>query len=104
MTPYQIFLLLVLILWPLAIMSLLFLMSRLESYLEKVDAETPEEAGLEPIEGSPPEKEVTIVFGDQVIGESGHRAPTGGRRTRPRPSLQAEGQRLPQSRGQEGRL
>jgi hypothetical protein len=104
MTPYQIFLLLVLILWPLAIMSLLFLMSRLESYVDTVDADTPEEAGLEPVAGSPPEKEVTIVFGDQVIGESDQRAPTGGQRTRPRPSLQAEGQRLPQSRGQEGRL
>jgi hypothetical protein len=104
MTPYQIFLLLVLILWPLAIMSLLFLMSRLESYVDKVDAETPEEAGLEPVEGSPPEKEVTIVFGDQVVGESRQRAPTGARRTRPQPSLQGEGQTLRRSPGPEGRL
>jgi hypothetical protein len=104
MTPYQLFLLLVLILWPLAIMSLLFLMSRLESYLDKVAADTPEEAGLEPVAGTPPEKEVTIVFGDQVIGRSDQRAPTAEQRTRPRPSLQAEGRPLRQSRGQEGRL
>ena len=61
---------LVLILWPFVILGLLFLMSRLETYVKKVEADTPEEAGLEPVEGSPPEKEVTIVFGDQVISKS----------------------------------
>jgi hypothetical protein len=66
MTPYQIFLLLVLILWPFAILGLLYLMSRLESYVTRSGAETPAEAGLEPIEGE--EREVTIVFGDKVIG------------------------------------
>jgi hypothetical protein len=71
MTPYQVFLLAVLILWPFLLFALLMMMSRLETYVQKLDAETPEEAGLEPIEGFPPEKEVKIVFGDQVIGKSG---------------------------------
>lgn len=70
-TPYQIFLLCVLILWPFAIMAMLFLMSRLERFLQVSEAGTPEEAGLEPIEGISEEREVTIVFGDQVIGRSG---------------------------------
>jgi hypothetical protein len=69
MTPYQIFLLCVLVLWPFAIVALLFLMSRLERYVQVTEAETPEQAGLEPVEGSA-EKEVRIVFGDQVIGKS----------------------------------
>jgi hypothetical protein len=70
MTPYQIFLLCVLLLWPFAIVSLLFLMSRLERYVQVSEAETPEEAGLEPVEGSA-DREVKIVFGDRVIGKSG---------------------------------
>jgi hypothetical protein len=69
-TPYQIFLLLVLILWPLAILGLLYLMSRLQAYVERTGADTPEEAGLEPIEGEAEEREVTIVFGDKVIGQT----------------------------------
>lgn len=69
MTGYQLFLLCVLILWPLAIMGLLFLMSRLERYESRAGASTPEEAGLEPVTGSAPEREVRIVFGDKVIGE-----------------------------------
>jgi hypothetical protein len=69
MTPYQIFLLCVLVLWPFAIVALLFLMSRLERYVQVTEAETPEQAGLEPVEGSA-EKEVRIVFGDQVSGKS----------------------------------
>jgi hypothetical protein len=69
-TPYQLFLLAVLIVWPFGIIGLLFLMSRLERYVERTDAETPEEAGLEPVAGQTPEREVRIVFGDQVIGES----------------------------------
>jgi NADH:ubiquinone oxidoreductase subunit 3 (subunit A) len=70
MSGYQGFLLLVLVVWPLAIVGLLFLMSKLENYVERPDADTPEEAGLEPVEGHSPDREVTIVFGEQVIGES----------------------------------
>ncbi|MDQ4142347.1 MAG: hypothetical protein M3198_01150 [Actinomycetota bacterium] len=69
-TAYQIFLGAVLILWPVAIVGLLYLMSKLENYVNKMDADTPEEAGLEPVEGSPPDKEVKIVFGGTVIGDS----------------------------------
>jgi hypothetical protein len=70
MSPYQIFLLCVLVLWPFAIMAMLFLMSRLERIVQVSEAGSPEEAGLEPIEGVSEEKEITIVFGDQVIGRS----------------------------------
>jgi hypothetical protein len=70
MSGYQGFLVLVLILWPLAIVGLLFLMSKLEDYVERSSADTPEEAGLEPVEGESTDREVTIVFGDKVIGES----------------------------------
>ncbi|MDQ3878923.1 MAG: hypothetical protein M3290_11330 [Actinomycetota bacterium] len=69
MTPYQVFLAAVLFLWPIAIFSLLYLMSRLESYVSRSSAETPAEAGLEPVAGQPPEREVKIVFGDRVVGE-----------------------------------
>jgi hypothetical protein len=69
MTRYQFFLMMVLILWPFVIMGMLFLMSKLESYVARTDADTPEDAGLEPIQGEAPEKEVTIVYGDQVVGE-----------------------------------
>ncbi len=69
-TPYQIFLGAVLVLWPLAIVGLLYLMSKLENYVNKVDADTPEEAGLEPVEGTVPDKEVKIVFGGKVVGDS----------------------------------
>jgi hypothetical protein len=68
-TGYQLFLLAVLVAWPLAIVGLLFLMSRLEEYEKRVGASNPREAGLEPVEGSPPEREVRIVFGEEVIGE-----------------------------------
>ncbi|HEX2049393.1 MAG TPA: hypothetical protein VHJ34_02030 [Actinomycetota bacterium] len=67
MTPYQLFLLAVLVLWPVAIAGLLWLMSKLESYVRRIDADTPEEAGLEPVAGTAPEREVQIVFGDQVV-------------------------------------
>jgi hypothetical protein len=70
MTPYQVFLLAVLVLWPVAIGGLLFIMSKLEDYVRRVDATTPEEAGLEPVAGEPPEREVQIVFGDKVISEA----------------------------------
>ncbi|MFN2526187.1 MAG: hypothetical protein ABR505_07980 [Actinomycetota bacterium] len=69
MTPYQILLLAILVLWPLAIAGLLFLMSRLEQYVARPDAESPEEAGLEPVAGAAPEREVRIVFGDKVVGD-----------------------------------
>lgn len=69
LTGYQIFLLLVLVLWPLAIMSLLVLMSRLEKFVARRPAETPEEAGLEPTTGVSSDPEVKIIFGDTVVGE-----------------------------------
>ena len=69
MTLYQVFLLAVLILWPFVIMGLLFLMSKLEKYVNTSDADSPQEAGLEPVAGRSQEREVKIVFGDQVVGE-----------------------------------
>jgi hypothetical protein len=69
-TPYQAFLLGVLVVWPLAIIGILFLMSKLENYVKRIDAHTPGEAGLEPIEGEGTDREVRIVFGDQVVGGS----------------------------------
>ncbi|HEX2296481.1 MAG TPA: hypothetical protein VHN37_14395 [Actinomycetota bacterium] len=70
MNSYQVFLGAVLVAWPLVIFGLLFLMSRMEDYVNRSDAATPEEAGLEPVEGRPAEREVQIRFGDQVVGES----------------------------------
>ena len=69
MTRYQLTLLIVLAAWPFVILGLLFLMSRLETYVKRIDAQTPEEAGLEPVSGTSDEREVQIVLGDQVIGE-----------------------------------
>ncbi len=69
MSGYQGFLLLVLVLWPLAIVGLLFLMSKLEDYVEGPTADNPREAGLEPVEGDGADREVKIVFGDRVVGE-----------------------------------
>ena len=45
-TGYQIFLFGVLVAWPLVIAGLLFAMSKIESYIERSEASTPEEAGL----------------------------------------------------------
>lgn len=70
MTAYQGLLLAVLIIWPLAIVGILFLMSKLENYVNRMDAQTPEEAGLEPVEGETTDREVRIVFGDRIVGES----------------------------------
>ena len=70
MTPYQLFLLGILIAWPFAAMGLLFLMNRFEHYLERSTAGSPEEAGLEPVEGTPTEREVKVVFDDEVGGGS----------------------------------
>ncbi len=69
MTRYQIVLLVVLAVWPFAILGLLFLMSRLETYVKRIDAHTPEEAGLEPVAGKSAEREVQIFVGDQIVGE-----------------------------------
>ena len=69
-TGYQVFLGAVMLLWPLAIIGLLYLMSKLEGYVNRLDADTPEEAGLEPVDGRSTDKEVKIVFGGKVVGES----------------------------------
>lgn len=75
MTLYQIFLLAVLITWPLVIFGVLFLMSRLEDYVKRIDAPNPEQAGLVPVEGTGSEREVRILLGDQVVGEDTGRQP-----------------------------
>jgi hypothetical protein len=59
----------VLIVWPFAIVALLLLMNKLEDFVQRLDARTPEEAGIEPVAGASPEREVRIVVGDQVVGE-----------------------------------
>ncbi len=69
MNSYQVLLAGVLVTWPLIIFGLLFLMSRMEDYVNRSDATTPEEAGLEPVAGRATEREVRIVFGDKVVGE-----------------------------------
>ncbi len=69
MTLYQLFLLAILILWPGVIFGLLMLMSRLENFVKRSDAGTPEEAGIEPVSGSATDPEVKIVFGDTVVGD-----------------------------------
>ena len=69
MTGYQVFLLVVLVSWPIVIFGMLFLMSRLENYVNRSDADSPEEAGLEPVAGHSEEREVRIRFGDQIVGE-----------------------------------
>lgn len=68
MDGYQLFLLLVFIAWPFVMAGLLFAMSGIETWIERMDAATPEEAGLNPVAGE--EREVKIVFGDRVVGES----------------------------------
>ena len=69
MTAYQVFLLVVLALWPVVIFGMLFLMNRLENYVNRLNADTPEEAGLEPVAGHSEDREVRIRFGDQIVGE-----------------------------------
>jgi hypothetical protein len=66
-TPYQIFLLCILIAWPIVIFGILMLMSRLENYVNRADAQTPEEAGIEPVKGQTRDREVSIRFGDEII-------------------------------------
>lgn len=68
MTAYQILLLVILVTWPLVIAGLLFTMSKIESWVGRSNAATPEEAGLEPVTGRSEEREVRIVFGDKVVG------------------------------------
>jgi hypothetical protein len=70
MTSYQWLLIVILLVWPLIITALLFVMSRLESYVNRTEAESPAEAGLEPILGKTEDREVRIVFGDRVVGDS----------------------------------
>lgn len=70
LTSYQVLLIVILVIWPLAIMALLFLMSKLETYVNRSEAETPKEAGLEPVRGKTDDREVRIVFGDQVVGDA----------------------------------
>lgn len=67
MTRYQLVLLVVLATWPFVIMGLLFLMSRLEDYVARPDADSPEQAGLEPVTGESSDREVKVVYGDQVV-------------------------------------
>ena len=69
MTAYQVFLLVVLVSWPIVIFGILVLMNKLENYVNRINADTPEEAGLEPVEGETGEREVRIRFGDQIVGE-----------------------------------
>lgn len=75
MSAYQIFLLIVIITWPLAIFGALLFMSRLEGYVNRLDASTPQEAGLEPVSGTAGDREVRIVFGDEVVGEAEPKSP-----------------------------
>ena len=77
MTRYQTILLVTLIVWPLVIVALLFFMSRLEEYVARLDARTPEEAGLVPVRGANPEREVRIVVGDKVVGPRNDTDPEG---------------------------
>ena len=69
MTGYQVFLLVVLVAWPIVIFGMLSLMHRLENYVNRLNADTPEEAGLEPVAGTSEDREVRIRFGDQIVGE-----------------------------------
>jgi hypothetical protein len=78
MTPYQIFLLVILIVWPLAILGILMLMARLEERIERTPGRSPKEAGLEPARGQSPEREVKIVFGGEVVEAGSRDAAPGG--------------------------
>jgi hypothetical protein len=69
MSGYQVFLGVVLVLWPITIVGILYFMSKLEEYVNRVDAATPEEAGLEPVAGRTPDREVKIVYGGKVVGD-----------------------------------
>jgi hypothetical protein len=69
MSGYQIFLGVVLVLWPITIVGMLYVMSKLEDFVKRMDAATPEEAGLEPVAGRPTDREVKIVYGGKVVGE-----------------------------------
>jgi hypothetical protein len=75
MTPYQIFLIVMLPAWPLMILGILMLMSKLEERVERNPGRSPEEAGLEPAEGGRKEKEVTIVFDGDVVSSNADPTP-----------------------------
>jgi hypothetical protein len=66
LTGYQLFLICLFVSWPVLIGAALLFMGRLERLVGKAEASTPEEAGLE---NGTSEKEVKIVFGDQIVGE-----------------------------------
>jgi hypothetical protein len=66
MTPYQVLLLILLVAWPLTIAGLLVVMQRLDRYVARLDAKTPEDAGLEPVEGETGDREVKIVVDEPV--------------------------------------
>lgn len=70
LTSYQLLLIGILIMWPIAITALLFVMTRLENYVNRSEADTPQQAGLEPVSGRSVDREVKIVFGDKVVGRS----------------------------------
>jgi hypothetical protein len=69
-SQYQLFLGLVLIMWPLVITGLLFLMSRIEHYVAREDADSPREAGLESVPEAAPDREVRIFIGDRPVASS----------------------------------
>jgi hypothetical protein len=69
LTSYQLLLIAILLMWPVVITAMLFVMSRLERYVNRSEADTPKEAGLEPVSGHAAEREVKIVFGDKVVGD-----------------------------------
>jgi hypothetical protein len=69
MSGYQVFLGVVLVLWPFTIVGMLYVMSKLEDVVNRMDASTPQEAGLEPVEGRATDREVKIVYGGKVVGE-----------------------------------
>jgi hypothetical protein len=69
LSAYQFFLGLVLVLWPVTIVAALYFMSKLEDYVKRLDADTPEEAGLEPVAGRTTDREVKIVYEGKVVGE-----------------------------------
>jgi hypothetical protein len=77
MNRYQILLLVILLAWPLVIFGILYMMGKLEDWVGRVDAESPEEAGLEPVAGSSPEKEVQIIFGDEIVTPPRNRSAEG---------------------------
>ena len=75
MSGYEVFFVIVLLLWPIAIAGLLVVMHRLEKFVERTGGETPEQAGVEPVAGTTGDPEVRVVFGAEVVGEETPSAP-----------------------------